>query len=343
MKEIPESSTIAVVIEVTILLAINAVAFFGNFLVCLASFRNHRLRTTTNLYVIALAISDILAACITMPLTSAAIIKGRWIFGPVICGIQGFFVHFLIYASMHTMALTAINRYFRIVKPQKYKTLFGGNRAAIFLALVWILVAFIVGLPPVLGFAQFDFRPGSSLYMCILYFDSKLGEVTFLLVIIFLYVVCSLVVMAVSYIQVSRAIRCHNLQLGHTIYLNKRLTGISVEEIRITKTLFVLVLAFTICWIPVYTAVAIIRSGLGSLTPIGSLFATYIICITSAINPFVYAFKNKAFRDEFKQILMCFTSCKERVYPREELAENRPMVLLSQRLNTQSINSEKQR
>ena len=323
MDEVPEMSIFALVFLIVLLIFINTTAFLGNFLVCLASFRNSRLRTTTNLYVIALAISDILAACLTMPLTLAAIIKQRWIFGATMCNIQGFFVHFLIYASMHTMALTAINRYYRIVKPKLYQRYFGGNRAGLLLMFVWILVAIVVGSPPMFGWAKFDFRPGSSLYLCILYFDTKLGEVIFLVIVIVLYVLFSLVVMAVSYRQVFKTIRHHNLLLANTIYLNKRLSGISVEEVRITKTLFFLVLLFMLCWIPVYTAVAIVRSGVGQLPPEGSLFASYVIFITSAINPFVYAFKNRAFREEFKRILLCFRTIKERVHPSTVEFENR--------------------
>ncbi|XP_032218505.1 melatonin receptor type 1B-A [Nematostella vectensis] len=302
MLPIPPPSDGVLAIEVLTLLIINAIAFGGNLLVCVASYRNPRLRTTTNLYVIALAISDILAASITMPLTLAAIVTGRWSFGVVACNVQGFFVHFLIYASMHTMALTAINRYFRIVKPQKYKRIFQKRRATTLLVLVWMTVGVVVGLPPICGWARFDFRPGKSLYMCILYFETKAGEVTFLLTILVFYVLLSLIVMATSYVHVSRTIKEHNMQVFSSL---RRVSGISVEEIRITKTLFVLVLAFTVCWIPVYTVVSIIRSGLGDLTNAGSVFASLVIFLTSAINPFAYAFRSQSFREEFQRILTC--------------------------------------
>ncbi|EDO45962.1 predicted protein, partial [Nematostella vectensis] len=312
MLPIPPPSDGVLAIEVLTLLIINAIAFGGNLLVCVASYRNPRLRTTTNLYVIALAISDILAASITMPLTLAAIVTGRWSFGVVACNVQGFFVHFLIYASMHTMALTAINRYFRIVKPQKYKRIFQKRRATTLLVLVWMTVGVVVGLPPICGWARFDFRPGKSLYMCILYFETKAGEVTFLLTILVFYVLLSLIVMATSYVHVSRTIKEHNMQVSPIFQrggfhnprsLPNRCCSFSylvVEEIRITKTLFVLVLAFTVCWIPVYTVVSIIRSGLGDLTNAGSVFASLVIFLTSAINPFAYAFRSQSFREEFQ-------------------------------------------
>ncbi|XP_031570957.1 melatonin receptor type 1C-like [Actinia tenebrosa] len=318
--DIPPHSTAILIFEASVLFIINFVAFVGNFLVCLASFRNPQLRTTTNLYVIALAISDMLAASITMPLTFGALLKGRWIFGTVACNIQGFFVHFLIYASMHTMALTAVNRYFRIVKSHQYKKIFGGNRAAVFLVLVWMLVAIIVISPPLFGWARFEFHPGLSLYMCILYFQTKTGELSFLLTILVLYVTLSLIIMAISYVKVSRTIRNHNLQLAGTLRLNRRLSGVSVEEIHITKSLYTIVSTFAIGWIPVYAFISIIRTGLRKLSGEGSVIASFMIFLSSAVNPFIYAFRNKAFRKEFKNILLFWKTSRARVAPCNRLA-----------------------
>ena len=47
----------------------NVVAVFGNLLTFYAVYRNHMLRTVTNMFVIALAISDILMCTCCMPFT----------------------------------------------------------------------------------------------------------------------------------------------------------------------------------------------------------------------------------------------------------------------------------
>ena len=61
----------------------------GNSLVCIAAYRNPNLRSTTNLYIIALAVSDLLCAAIEMPSTFTTLIIGRWDFGDILCQIQG--------------------------------------------------------------------------------------------------------------------------------------------------------------------------------------------------------------------------------------------------------------
>jgi len=58
-----------------------------NVLVCLAVYKNRKLRSTTNLYIIALAASDLLCATVEMPLASALLITGSWDFGDAVCQI----------------------------------------------------------------------------------------------------------------------------------------------------------------------------------------------------------------------------------------------------------------
>ena len=74
--------TEALVCTETILFAVtNVVAILGNLLTFYAVYRNHRLRTIPNMFLIALAISDILMSTICIPFTVASLLHGRWIFG----------------------------------------------------------------------------------------------------------------------------------------------------------------------------------------------------------------------------------------------------------------------
>ena len=63
----------------------NVVAVFGNLLTFYAVYRNHRLRTITNMFVIALAVSDILMYTCCMPFKVVTLFHDRWIFGESYC------------------------------------------------------------------------------------------------------------------------------------------------------------------------------------------------------------------------------------------------------------------
>ena len=55
------------IVEVSSLVILNALSLSGNSLVCISVYKSTRLRTTTNLYIIALALSDLISAVFVMP------------------------------------------------------------------------------------------------------------------------------------------------------------------------------------------------------------------------------------------------------------------------------------
>ena len=103
-------------VEVFFLVILNVLSLTGNIMVCIAVYKNTRLRRKTSLYIIALAVSDLMSAVFVMPLTLGVLITGEWVYGRVICDCQTFFIGFVLYASTVTMGLTAFDRYMRICK-----------------------------------------------------------------------------------------------------------------------------------------------------------------------------------------------------------------------------------
>lgn len=65
-----------VVLETMLVLVIEITALVGNCVVCYVFYKIPRLRTVTNVYVGALAISDVLMAALVMPWTIGILIKG---------------------------------------------------------------------------------------------------------------------------------------------------------------------------------------------------------------------------------------------------------------------------
>ena len=143
-------STAITVVEAGAMIALNIISLLGNVLVCLSVYRNNRLRTTTNLYIIALAVTDLIAATLVMPPATGVLITGRWPFGETACQIHAYFGLFAVYVSPVTMGLTALNRYTRICKSdQQYNLFFSKKKisyfSSIFVAL-WILIPRLTGL-----------------------------------------------------------------------------------------------------------------------------------------------------------------------------------------------------
>ena len=146
-------STALQVVEAGAMIALNIISLLGNILVCLSVYRNNRLRTTTNLYIIALAVSDLIAATLVMPPATGVLITGRWPFGETACQIHAYFSLFAVYVSPITMGLTALNRYTRICKSdQQYNLFFSRKKSRVFLGSTWTFVALYILIPRVTGF-----------------------------------------------------------------------------------------------------------------------------------------------------------------------------------------------
>ena len=114
--ELSSRSLFLTVVQSSNMAVLNVLALLGNILVCIAVYRNTRLRTTTNLYIIALAVSDLLSAIFVIPFTVGALIASGWPSSKDVCRMNALFSVFVTYVSPVTMGLTAFNRFMRICK-----------------------------------------------------------------------------------------------------------------------------------------------------------------------------------------------------------------------------------
>ena len=302
--DLQSRSVYLVVVEVSSLIVLNLLSLMGNTLVCISVYRNTRLRTTTNVYITALAISDLLSAVFVMPLTIGILVSGRWIFGEAGCSFHSFLALFAIYVSPVTMELTALNRYVRMCRPEHdYQKFFSRKKSLTLLASVWVFVAYYNGLPILAGVQKSTFFPEYAI--CAVGHPSETGKLIHYGIVISLFFLTPLTITVFSYAKVAKKMQQHKIE---TSSLRQTSPIISAREIRISKSLFVVVFAFRICWIPFCNIVLVMRLHLVSKIPRNVLLlCSFLLYISNAINPFLYAGMNPCFRREFRKIV-----CNER-------------------------------
>ena len=149
------------ILETTVLFIIGAAAFIGNASLFLVVYKNKNLHTNTNIFILNLAAADILVSGVSMPVTAVTIIKQRWIFGHVTCVVFGVFTILSFIASVMSLGMIAINRYFYIVKWKTYSHTFNKKKVCLYGAAVWIASIFLASLP-LFGWGKYDFIPGKS-------------------------------------------------------------------------------------------------------------------------------------------------------------------------------------
>ena len=148
-------------ISETVLCFICLAAIIGNVSLFVIVYKNRNIRSITNFFILNLAAADILVAVLSMPVTAVSIIEERWVFGDAACEALGFFTILSFIASVMSLSMIAINRYFYIVKWNTYTTTFSKRKAMLYGAAVWI-VSIALASPPLFGWAEYRFIPGKS-------------------------------------------------------------------------------------------------------------------------------------------------------------------------------------
>ena len=209
--------------------------------------RKPRTKKSTLVMVGSLALADFLFTSTTAPLFVLSLATGEPASNDLGCQLNGFFIHTLSRASILIMTLTAISRYYCVLKPPVYRRLFTFRRTICYNVVVWIFASSEVLFVLFFGKARIIFN--SLAVNCIMSILNQNSQVAYTLYVVFFYILFCLSIICFCYNRVSRFIRQHN---ANTVSL-------STQEINLTRALFVLIFAFVILWVPIYIFIIIYR------------------------------------------------------------------------------------
>ena len=319
-------STALKVIEAGAMIVLNILSLLGNILVCLSVYRNSSLRTTTNLYIIALAVTDLIAATLVMPPATGVLITGRWPFGETACQIHAYFSLFVVYVSPVTMGLTALNRYIRICKSnQQYNLYFSKKKSRFLLGSAWIFVALFILIPRLTGLEDFHFVPNYA--ACLNSHLSNFGKILHYIVVLGLFFVLPL---AVEKLQKSFE-KDSGTQCWNCAKSSSKQQRDSHHKRNSTKQVSVC------CRLCLYVVLATRLSHhhpdeinilfFGNKMPRNvQLLCTFFVNISNAINPFIYAGMNPVFRREFRKLLGCKFGVRVESSSSQQSSSRRPAI-----------------
>ena len=304
-------------IESSFSFLINFISLFGNLLLGIAVIKNPNLRRTVpNMYIITLAVSDFLMSLLGIPFSVVSLITGKWPFNNFICQLQGFWILLMCAVSLQTLAVTALNRYFRVVRSRAlYQKIFNVKTTKITIAILWIM-AFFAPLPYVIAGHEFFFHTGKV--FCAHDIESLYDGYGAYLVLV--YVAIPLIIIITCYTRVFIAVRKHNLDvfrqrirpLGIRPLNFLQDSRFSVEEVDVTYILLVVVIGFLTCWTPVLV-IDLIDFINGDWKLKRQVYVSYT-CFgfaSTSLNPVIYGIMNRTFRTEYFKI---FASLKKFVF-----------------------------
>lgn len=290
------------------LLVIMVACLTGNVVICYAVFRNRRMWTEMNMFLVNLAVGDITMTFLTMlsPLETALMRKWTFGTGPV-CQLNAFCNSVLICNTIFTHTAISMDRFFAVVKPmEKIMT----KRKAFFSVIgVWML-SVTISIGPMVGWGRNVYN--ASALQCGFKFPENKFERLYIICLAVIAFLLPLVVMSHAYIRIYIVVRNHTRRLSTSTIGNSQYSLIQNQE-RTVFTFFLALIVFIICWTPffVYIAVAVSVSSREKLPRGLGIAAYWCGFMNSAINPYLIGLRSERFRDAFLAVFCCrFYSCK---------------------------------
>ena len=230
-----------IAVKLSILILVVSTAITANLLLIAVFLRNHLLRTLSTYFVFSLAICDLLFSSVVMSLSVSGIASHQKSSAGIPCGLTAHLSCSLSLISVEMLTLMAINRYFKMVKPERYQNLFTNKSVIVFISLAWICGMTFGVL--ILAMTDWKFKYLAPIGICI-----PNGIPLILLV---LFAMCTATII-VCYTNILRKIHRHHNSVAPSLHPSQgqlgRL-GAHVMEIKITKNLSGVMISLFSCYI----------------------------------------------------------------------------------------------
>uniref|UniRef100_A0A8C8CWN9 G-protein coupled receptors family 1 profile domain-containing protein n=1 Tax=Oncorhynchus tshawytscha TaxID=74940 RepID=A0A8C8CWN9_ONCTS len=292
-----------------VILAIGITGMVGNFLVIYAFSRSRSLRTPANMFIINLAITDLLMCLTQAPIFFTTSMHKRWIFGEKGCELYAFCGALFGICSMITLMVIAVDRYFVITRPLASIGVLSKKRAQLVLMAAWV---YSLGwsLPPFFGWSAYV--PEGLLTSCSWDYVTFTPSVRAYTMLLFTFVFfIPLIVIMYCYFFIFRAIRTTNRAVtkincnGSTRDSIKSFRRLK-NEWKMAKIALIVILLYVISWSP-YSVVALTAfAGYADfLTPYMNSVPAVIAKASAIHNPIIYAITHPKYRMAIAKYIPC--------------------------------------
>ncbi|XP_059486980.1 cholecystokinin receptor-like [Neocloeon triangulifer] len=314
----------------------------GNLLVLVTLMQNRRMRTVTNVFLLNLAIADLLLGVFCMPFTLVGQILRNFIFGYTMCKIIPYFQAVSVFVTVWTLVAISMERYFAICRPlqsRQWQTRFHAYKV---IGYVW-LAAFLLNLP-ILVMSKLKSTRDKDRHKCREEWPDSISERGFNISLDLVLLIFPLSVMVVAYALIvsklwkglKREIQHSNQRKNPDCFreelslrsLQKSVSKMNQVQIRhhaticsayaersidakrkVIRMLFVLVVEFFLCWAPLHVlntwylfSPEAVYKSMGST---GVALVQLLAYCSSCCNPITYCFMNKKFRQAFVAVFGC--------------------------------------
>lgn len=301
-----------------VMILIIIISLVGNFMVCYAFIVNSRLRVVTNYFIMNLAISDILTAGLVISFDVDSRLNGatHWKYGPTICTLWTTLYTVSVPTSILTLCVVTIDRYKAISDPISYRAgvSLTTTKAIWLIVGIWTFTLFFAFLPSLTGpplnvtkahnlpmctttfFCNFNISPGYSVALSVGFFILPS------LVMTALYIRMYLIIAKREHLMEESVV---SNTTGSDRHMPVRRSQMHYQ-VKVARHFAIIVLVQVVCWYP-FSLGSIVQNLCETcymyvMTTSGGYFLLTIGYMSCAVNPYLYAYQQRSFRQIFNKI-----------------------------------------
>ncbi|XP_004633183.1 motilin receptor [Octodon degus] len=326
------SFPLGALVPVTVVcLGLFAIGVSGNVVTVVLIGRYQDMRTTTNLYLGSMAVSDLLIL-LGLPFDLYRLWRSRpWVFGSLLCRLSLYLGEGCTYATLLHMTALSVERYLAICRPLRARVLVTQRRVRALIAALWVVALlsagpffFLVGvqqdpgiceLPDLNRTARLTLSPvaqqsqPSEPEAAALFSrecrpsSAQLGALRVMLWVTTAYFFLPFLCLSILYGLIGR-------KLWKTRDLLQSPTAVGRERghRQTVRVLMVVVLAFIVCWLPFHVGRIIYinteDSGMMYFSQYFNIVALQLFYLSASINPVLYNLISRKYRAAAYKLLL---------------------------------------
>lgn len=284
-------SMLTIYITITIVILVLIVGISANIFMVFIIFKNPRMKGENHTLIANLAIADLLQSLNMCFMLVTLFNQGEWMLNDVTCQINAFLIMEFLLTAMFTICAISVNRYVKIVKPRWYARLFNENTITKIIFTIWVSPLALT-IPPLLGWSKYEFDPGK----CICFFKTdQVGSYGLTIGVVTIGITVPIILFC--YFWVFKVVGVHSDRMEKM--RSRRISEVSsnIEEIRITRTLLVVMATFMLCFLPGAVVIMIqVTKETHNVPPWAELLGVLCAFSNQAIDPIIYGFFNTQYR-----------------------------------------------
>ncbi|XP_062272158.1 neuromedin-U receptor 2 [Scomber scombrus] len=287
----------------------------GNLLTCAVIAKHKKMRNPTNLYLVSLAVSDLLVLLFGMPLEIYDLWQNYpFPFGKGGCYFKTFLFETVCFASILNVTALSVERYIAVVHPLKTRYLSTNQHAKRVITIVWV-VSMLCAIPntSLHGIFYLPERMEESAICTVLkplWIYNMVMQITTVCFYFVPMIVISMLYLVMG-LHLGRERRQRSWKLGQNFSSGTRVK-ICMESGRrrqVIKMLSIVVAVFGVCWAPFHIE-RLLWSSISHWTDLMHNIYQYIhilsgvlFYLSSAVNPIIYSLLSTRFRECFRELV----------------------------------------